>query len=219
MPPQLEVICISQLVEYSAMMDRLRARQRAVEGRAAPNTLFLLEHTPVITFGRNGRREHILADAEGLAAEGIAVIETDRGGDVTYHGPGQLIAYPVLDLSQWRCSVGWYLRTLEEVLIRLLTEYGLQGERLPGYPGVWISGAKVAAIGISIHRWVTSHGIAFNVRPNLDHFRLIIPCGIGDKPVTSLERLLGRAPAMAEVMNRFEGRFREVFLHAEGRSR
>jgi len=211
MPPTLEVIRISQPVEYNGMMDRLRARQRAVEDRTAPNTLFLLEHTPVITLGRNGGRKHILAGVQILAAEGIAVIETDRGGDVTYHGPGQLVAYPVLDLSQWRCSVGWYLRALEEVLIRLLAGYGLQGERQPGYTGVWIGGAKVAAIGISIHRWVTSHGIALNVQPNLGHFGLIIPCGIADKPVTSLERLLGRAPEMTEIMNRFETHFREVF--------
>jgi lipoyl(octanoyl) transferase len=143
---------------------------------------------------------------------GIDVEDVDRGGDVTYHGPGQLVAYPILNLRKWKCSVSWYLRTLEEVLITTLAEFDLNGERNPGFTGVWVNGAKVAAVGVGIRDWVTYHGISLNVDPNMDHWSLIVPCGIPDKPVTSLRMLCGGAPpSVHEVADVFEDRFRRVF--------
>lgn len=207
----IEIVRVLSPVSYTAAKEWQVARRGLVERREAPDTVFLLEHSPVITLGRNWKRENLLLAPDALRARGIEVCEADRGGDVTYHGPGQLVAYPILNLRHWRCSVGWYLRALEEVLIRVLATYALQGERLKGLTGVWVNGAKVAAIGIGVHNWVTFHGIALNVDPNMDHFRLIVPCGIADKPVTSLSLLLGTGPPMQEVMGRFEEAFRQVF--------
>ena len=142
---------------------------------------------------------------------GVAVCETDRGGDVIYHGPGQLVAYPVLDLKSWKPSIQWYLRALEEILIRQLALYGVEGGREKGLTGVWVGGAKVAAIGIAIHRWTTCHGIALNVNPDLSRFGLIVPCGIADRPVTSLHKLLGHAPPIEQVADDFDRTFRGYF--------
>ena len=207
----VDVVRLPGLVRYADAM-RIQAERRvAVEEGREGNALFLLEHAPVITLGRSARTENLLRTRDELAAMGIEVCETDRGGDVTYHGPGQLIAYPVLDLSAWRLSIRGYLRALEEILIRQLARYGVKCERLEGFTGVWINGAKVAAIGIGVHRWVSFHGIALNVDPDMEHFKLIVPCGIPDKPVTSLKLLLGRAPAMDTVMNDFEDEFRAYF--------
>ncbi len=176
-------------------------------GGEAVNALYLLEHTPVITMGRGAKPEHLLFAPDALRARGIEVCATDRGGDVTYHGPGQLVAYPILDLGRWRCSVGRYLRMLEASVIRLLASYDIEGERVEGYTGVWVAGAKVAAIGIAVHHWVTFHGAAINIDPDMGHFELIVPCGIVDKPVTSMKRLLGVAPPRGEVEARFEAAF------------
>lgn len=187
------------------------ARRNAIETGRASGALMLLEHTPVVTLGRNAREEHLLASRDVLARLGIEVVETDRGGDVTYHGPGQLVAYPVLDLRLWKCSIHGYLRALEDVLIAVLARHGLRGERMRGYTGVWVGGAKVAAIGVGIHRWVSYHGIALNVDPNMEHWGLIVPCGIPDKPVTSLRRLLGSAPSMEIVERDFVDAFRDRF--------
>ena len=211
MKRDIETIRIPHLIGYAEMLARQHERRQAVAAGCAPNTLYLLEHHPVITLGRNARRENILLPVETLEAKGIDVVETDRGGGVTYHGPGQLVAYPILDLNQWRCSIGWYLRSLEEVLIRLLDEYGLRGERVKGYTGVWVGAYKVAAIGVAVHQWIAFHGSALNVAPDMDHFRAIVPCGIPDKPVASLEQLLGAAPPMPDVMTAYEGAFRSVF--------
>ncbi len=207
----IETIRIEKPVDYATMLTRQRDRHGAVRTGRAPNTLFLLEHEPVITLGRNAHREHVLFDEDELTRRGIALTETDRGGDVTYHGPGQLVAYPILDLRHWRCSVGWYLRTLEEAVIRTLDDYGLKGERVEGLTGVWVDGAKVAAIGVGVRDWVTFHGTAINVDPDMTHFEAIIPCGITNKPVTSLRRLLGNAPPIAEVGEGFEEAFRLAF--------
>ncbi|MFA7693081.1 MAG: lipoyl(octanoyl) transferase LipB [Candidatus Hydrogenedentes bacterium] len=198
-------------VSYQELFaEQLRVHE-AVRTGEAPNTLFLLEHNPVITLGRRARVEHILADKETLAAAGVDCVETDRGGDVTYHGPGQLVAYPILNLNEWRLSVDWYLRALEETLITLLHSYGVTAERMEGYTGVWVEGAKVAAIGVGVRQWVTWHGIALNVAPNEAHWQLIIPCGIKDKAVTTLSRLLQPCPPMEEVMDRFTVAFAQVF--------
>ncbi len=210
----IEVIEFPGRVPYPEMLARQHARRREVEAHAAPNTLYLLEHDPVITLGRSAHAEHVLLSREALAEHGIEVCAAERGGDVTYHGPGQLVAYPLLDLKQWRCSVGWYLRALEEVLIRVLAHYGLPGERLDGHTGVWVHGAKVAAIGVALHQWTTFHGIALNVHPDLRHFQYIVPCGIADKPVTSMEQLLGGAPDFDEVKQRFREEFLGYFAGA-----
>jgi len=217
MDRQVEVIRLPGPIGYEDAMAAQRERRAAVEAGRVGNALFLLEHAPVITLGRRARRAHVLASEADLAARGIVLCETDRGGDVTYHGPGQLVAYPVLDLNQWKPSIAWYLRSLEEVVIRVLAAYGLCGERNPGYTGVWVGGEKVAAIGVGIHQWVTFHGVAINVRPDMAHFDFIVPCGIPDKAVTSLERLLGKTPAMAGVMVTFEEQFVDYFAASEGR--
>ncbi|HPO15979.1 MAG TPA: lipoyl(octanoyl) transferase LipB [Candidatus Hydrogenedentes bacterium] len=211
MSREIESIHIPQPIPYLEMLEQQRVRRLAVEEHRATNALFLLEHTPVITLGRNTHPEHLLLTKERYAQEGIEVVEVDRGGDVTYHGPGQLVAYPILDLNQWRCSVGWYLRTLEEVIIRVLREYGLQGERMEGFTGVWVNGAKVAAIGIGVHKWVTFHGLSLNVAPDMRHFGFIIPCGIADKPVTSLSQLLGRNIDLQKVKQHLETHFLDTF--------
>ena len=196
---------------YRYAWERQVTQRRAVEQGEAPNTVFVLEHAPLITLGRKADPAHVLASPDMLARMGITLVPADRGGDVTYHGPGQMVAYPILDLNQWRCSVGWYLRSLEQVLIHLLADFGLSAERLEGFTGVWVGGAKVAAIGVGVHQWVTFHGLALNVDPNPEHWASIIPCGIVDKPTTSLSRLLGEAPPMKLVMDSFEKHFRAYF--------
>lgn len=206
-PRTIEVLRLPGLTPYAEALDLQRERRRAVEEGRSGNALFVLEHTPVVTLGRNARREHLLWDEDQMRTRGIDLRKTDRGGDVTYHGPGQLVAYPVLNLRAWRLSIRWYLRALEEVLIHVLSHYGLAGERVEGYTGAWVGGAKVAAIGIGVHNWVTFHGIALNVDPDLSHFDCIVPCGIPDKPVTSLRQLLGYAPKMSEVMATIEREF------------
>jgi lipoyl(octanoyl) transferase len=177
------------------------------------DVLLLVEHPHVITLGArgDGGRRHILAGTDLLVARGVEVHETGRGGDITYHGPGQIVGYPILDLKPDRCDVHRYVRDLEEVLIRTATQYGTAAGRVPGLTGVWVGHEKLAAIGIRVARWVTSHGFAFNVTTDLDYFNLIVPCGIGDRGVTSLARLLGRAVDPREVADRIVSHFCEVF--------
>jgi lipoyl(octanoyl) transferase len=207
----LETIRIPRPIRYRDAYRAMRHRRIAVERGRATNALFLLEHQPVITLGRSSNEANLLRNREELLALGIEVTEIDRGGDVTYHGPGQLVAYPVLNLAYWRRSIRWYLRGLEDVLVRQLAGYGLAGERVEGLTGVWVNGAKVAAIGIGIHNWVTFHGVALNVSPDMNHFGLIIPCGIPDKPVTSLTELLTDAPNLDQAAIDFEATFRDYF--------
>lgn len=178
-----------------------------------PDQLLLLEHPPVITLGVKTRndRTHVVATPETLDEQGVEVFETGRGGDVTYHGPGQLVGYPILDLRPDRCDVHRYVRDLEEVLVRVAGGFGVEAARVPGLTGVWVGNEKLAAIGVRIARWVTSHGFALNVSPNLAHFNLIVPCGIADKGVTSLERLIGRPIAMDEVADLTAEAFAAVF--------
>jgi lipoyl(octanoyl) transferase len=181
------------------------ALQRAlVEDRKAdriPDTLLLLQHPPVITLGvkGDGGRANVLATPDRLAVLGIELHETGRGGDVTYHGPGQVVGYPIIDLKPDRCDVHRYVRDVEEVLIRACADYGVEAGRIAGLTGVWVDDAKIGAIGIRISKWVTSHGFAFNVNTNLDHFALIVPCGLAGHGVTSLERATGRKIAIEEV--------------------
>jgi lipoyl(octanoyl) transferase len=199
------------LVSYS---DGLRLQRELVAQRkvgSGPDTLLLLEHPHVYTLGRNAKKENILISAEQLAARGAQVFEIDRGGDVTYHGPGQLVGYPILDLAQHRRDIAWYMRGLEEVLIEVAAEYGIQAGRLAGAPGVWVGSNKLAAMGVHISRWVTSHGFAFNVNTDLRYFDGIIPCGLPDKGVTSLQKLLGRRVEMGEVGEKVVRQFGRVF--------
>ena len=211
MDRSIVTIRLPGFVRYEEALRIQHERRLAVEEGRCGNALFLLEHAPVITLGRSHHPENLLRTPEELREMGIDVCETDRGGDVTYHGPGQLIAYPVLNLNLWNPAIRPYLRALEEVLIRQLALYGLKGERNEGYTGVWVGGAKVAAIGIGVHNWVSFHGIALNVDPDMSHFNLIIPCGIADKPVTSLKELLGYAPPIQQVMEDLERIFKVHF--------
>lgn len=188
-----------------------------VEERRAgrvPNLLLLLQHPPVITLGvRGGSRAHVSASDQLLASRGIDVHDTGRGGDVTYHGPGQIVGYPILDLRPDRCDVHQYVRDLEEVMIRVCADYGVAAGRIHGLSGAWVGTEKIGAIGVRISRWITSHGFAFNVNTNLDDFQLIVPCGITDRGVTSLEKLTGRQLPIAEVEERITDRFAEVFAN------
>jgi len=177
-----------------------------------PDQLLLLEHDPVFTLGRNARAENVLFPAEALRERGFEVyLETGRGGDVTYHGPGQVVGYPILDLSPDRRDVHRYVRDLEEVMIRTSADYGLAASRVAGLTGTWLGDEKIGAIGVRIARWVTSHGFAFNVGTDLSAFDLIVPCGIRGRGVTSLERKLGRPVPQGEVMDRLTTHFAAVF--------
>jgi lipoyl(octanoyl) transferase len=194
----------------------LELQKRLVEERRAgriPDQLLLLEHPPVITLGVKARndRSHVLATPDALEAQGVELFETGRGGDVTYHGPGQIVGYPILDLRPDRCDVHRYVRDIEEVLIRAAADFGVAAGRIEGLTGVWVGGEKLAAIGVRISRWITSHGFAFNVSTNLDHFDLIVPCGIAGKGVTSLSRLLGRRVAPEDVQRSLVAAFAAVF--------
>jgi len=205
----------------------LRLQQKLVDLRKSNqigDTLVLLEHTPVITLGRNAKESNIVAPADLLAKKGVEVFECDRGGDVTFHGPGQLVGYPIFDLrAQFapngeRKTVGAveYVRRIEEVLIRTCADYGIGTERVKGMTGVWTCGeaapqAKIAAIGVHISRAVTSHGFALNVNTALDYFKLIVPCGISTKPVTSMQKELGRELPLNEIAESVSRNFGRVF--------
>jgi lipoyl(octanoyl) transferase len=200
--------------------DGLALQRSLVEERKAgggTDTLLLLEHPHVITLGvkLESARSHIVASPEQLADRGVELHETGRGGDVTYHGPGQLVGYPILDLRPDRQDVHRYVRDLEEVMIRVCADYGIEARRVAGLTGAWIDTArgpeKIGAIGVRLSRWITSHGFAFNVATDLRYFDLIVPCGIADHGVTSLLALLGSAPPMDEVQQAFVGHFARVF--------
>ena len=178
---------------------------------AIPDQLLLLEHEPVFTLGRNARRDNVLFSEEALRERGFDVFESGRGGDVTYHGPGQVVGYPIVDLSPDRRDVHRFVRDLEEVMIRCCGDYGIEASRVSGLTGTWVGPNKIGAIGVRISRWVTSHGFALNVTTDLSAFDLIVPCGIKDRGVTSLEQRLGRAVPLDEVMDRLTAHFADVF--------
>ena len=196
------------------------AMQRAlVEERRADRVsdlLLLLQHPPVITLGvkGDGGRANIVVTDSHLESLGITIHETGRGGDVTYHGPGQIVGYPIIDLRPDRCDVHRYVRDVEEVMIRVCADYGVSAGRIKGLTGAWVGADKIGAIGIRISRWITSHGFAFNVSTNLEHFRLIVPCGIVDRGVTSLERVTGTRIPIEDVEDAFVRRFAETFERA-----
>ena len=199
------------IINYREAHDlQKRLLKEQVDG-IGKDTLLLLQHNPVITVGRSGSRDNILLSESALEKAGIEVFEIERGGDVTYHGPGQLTGYPIINLQNFRKDVHWYLRQLEEVIIKVLAEYGVTGGRIEHYTGVWVGNEKVAAIGIGVRRWITYHGFAFNINPDMSHFGMITPCGITDKGVTSLERLLGHKVDIDEVTGRVASVFAEMF--------
>ena len=174
-----------------------------------PDHLLLLEHPHVITLGRNGHMENLLASEQVLSRAGIAFYPTDRGGDVTYHGPGQLVGYPIIDLRDWKRDVGAYVRAVEQAIIDTLAEYGIAAGRIPKLTGVWVGERKIAAIGVHLSRWVTSHGFALNVATDLSYFQYIVPCGL-TRPVTSMAALGVRA-TLEEVGQVLAGHFGRVF--------
>jgi len=199
--------------------DGVDLQKRMVEQRkidAIPDQLLLLEHPPVITLGVKTRddRTHIVATPQALENEGVEVLESGRGGDVTYHGPGQLVGYPIIDLRPDRCDVHRYVRDLEEVLIQAVARFNVIAERAPGLTGIWVGDKKLAAIGVRIARWITSHGFALNVTTKLEHFDLIVPCGITDKGVTSLARLTGQHLGVQSVIPAVSAAFATVFDRA-----
>ena len=179
------------------------------------DVLIFCEHPHVITQGRNGKREHLLASESVLRQKSVEFFETSRGGDVTYHGPGQIVAYPILNLGAIRRDVVWYVRELEEAMIRATAEFGIVAGREAGKTGVWVgegkTSEKLAAIGVHISRWITSHGLAYNVSTDLRNFDLIVPCGIADRKATSLEKLLGRSVKLDEVKPKLAAHLAEVF--------
>lgn len=192
--------------------EALAVQKDAVRRRIAgeiPDTLLFVEHPPVITLGKTAKREHLVASRPD-----VEVVETDRGGDVTYHGPGQVVGYPIVDLASLRRDVKWYLERLEDVLIRTCARYGVGAGRAEGMTGAWVGDAKIAAIGVRVERWVTSHGFALNANTDLSFFDLIIPCGLRGKGVTSLAAEVGRPVDLGELRRALAEVFGEVFERA-----
>ncbi len=181
------------------------------------NHLLFVEHPPVYTLGKSGKEEHVLINEETLKQKGIEYFHINRGGDITFHGPQQLVGYPILDLDKFKTDLGWYLRSLEQVMIDTMAEYGVRGDRSKGETGVWIDVGvkgkerKICAMGIKCSRWITMHGFAFNVNTDLSYFDFIIPCGIQNKQVTSLQKELGRAVDMNEFKEKVKRNFEKVF--------
>ncbi len=213
--PRISWAVDAGLMAYDSACQLQRDLVGARKAGVIPDVLLVCEHPHVITLGRNGRREHLRASDQVLRQMHIEFYASDRGGDITYHGPGQIVGYPILDLAQHRRDVRWYVEQLEEVLIRATADFGIEGKRLESAHGVWIDSPcgqeKLAALGVHLSRWVTSHGFAYNVSTDLRYFDLIVPCGIPDKRATSLERLLDRAVSAAEVRSRVAEHFGDVF--------
>jgi lipoyl(octanoyl) transferase len=202
------------LIAYGPACELQRELVEARKAEAIPDVLLFCEHPHVITLGRNGRREHLRAGDRALAQMNVEFSATDRGGDITYHGPGQIVGYPILNLSDHRRDIRWYVEQLEEVMIRASADFGVAAKRLEGAHGVWVDGPsgeeKLGALGVHLSRWVTSHGFAYNVSTELRYFDLIVPCGIAGKRATSLERVLGRPVSREEARERLMARFADV---------
>jgi lipoyl(octanoyl) transferase len=220
------------LMEYGAAWELQKRVAAARKSGAIPDVLLLCEHPPVITLGRSGKISNLRVPEDMLRQMGVSFVESNRGGDITYHGPGQLVGYPILNLAEIRRDVGWYVRSLEEAMIRATAEFGIVSRRVAGRTGVWVDIAdgsraddgrdltevmevkdeeKLGAIGVHLSRWVTSHGFAYNVSTDLRYFELIVPCGITGKRATSLEKLLGRRVEIAEVAPRIASHLGKMF--------
>jgi lipoate-protein ligase B len=200
------------VVPYAEALELQRsvARQR-ISGAVAEDVLLLLEHPPVVTLGRSSKEKHLLASPDLLRARGVELFEVERGGDVTFHGEGQLVGYPIIDLKRHKQDLHWYLRQVEEALIVALGGFGIAAERNPGYTGVWTAGRKIASIGVHARDWVTWHGFALNVSTDLSYFDLIVPCGIQAVTMTSIEREIGETVSVSQVADRVEAAFSAVF--------
>jgi lipoyl(octanoyl) transferase len=203
------------IIPYGPACNLQHALVEARKAQVIPDVLLLCEHPHVITLGRNGKRENLLAGSNVLGQMHVEFHPSDRGGDITYHGPGQLVGYPILDLAEHRRDVRWYVQQLEEVMLHATAEFGIMGKRVDGKHGVWVDIAsgeeKLAALGVHLSRWITSHGFAYNVSTDLRFFDLIVPCGIPDKRATSLERLLAREVPTGEVRPRLISHFGNLF--------
>ena len=203
------------LIPYGAACELQRRLIEARKARATPDVLLLCEHPHVVTLGRNAKREHLLASKQLLTEMNVELRSTDRGGDITYHGPGQIVGYPILDLTKHRRDVRWYVEQLEEAMIRTTADFGIIARRIEGQHGVWIDGPsgeeKLGALGVHLSHWVTSHGFAYNVSTDLRYFDLIVPCGIADKRSTSLEHALSRDVSIEEARARVALHFSQVF--------
>ncbi|MFL5497910.1 MAG: lipoyl(octanoyl) transferase LipB [Gemmatimonadaceae bacterium] len=192
-------------------LQRSIARDR-ISGTIPQDVLLLLEHPPVVTLGRGAKEKHLVASPEFLQSKGVELFEVERGGDVTFHGPGQLVGYPIIDLKRHRQDLHWYLRTIEQALINTLEDYGIPGERNTAYTGVWTRGKKIASIGVHARDWVTWHGFALNVTTDLSYFDLIIPCGIDGVVMTSVARELGAEDiSIQDLRDRISAKFAEAF--------
>ena len=207
----------SLLQENVQIKSRIRSGDAGSENLSTTNYLLFVEHPPVYTLGKSGHAENVLLNETEMEARGILFFQTNRGGDITFHGPEQIVGYPILDLEKFGTDIGKYLRNLEEIIIRTLADYGIRGERSKGETGVWIQPGvpgrerKIAAIGVRCSRWITMHGFAFNINTDLSYFDGIIPCGIPDKKVSSLAKELGRNMNVADVKAHLKIHFEEVF--------
>jgi lipoyl(octanoyl) transferase len=203
------------LVRYAPACELQRQLVEARKAGAIPDVLLLCEHPHVITLGRNGKRENLRASEGVLAQANVEFHATDRGGDITYHGPGQIVGYPILDLAQYRRDVRWYVAQLEETMIRASADFGVAAKRVEGMHGIWVDAPageeKLGALGVHLSRWVTSHGFAYNVSADLRYFDWIVPCGIAGKRATSLERILGRSVRSEDARPRVVENFGKVF--------
>ena len=205
------------LAKNTAIKSVAREHNEDVKLTNTEHRFIMVEHPPVFTLGKNGKREHVLVSEEQLEKLGIEFFHINRGGDITYHGPQQIVGYPIIDLDKFKTDLGWYLRSLEQVIIDTIAEYGLKGERSAGETGVWLEpenpfmARKICAMGIKCSRWITMHGFALNVNPDLSHFEYIVPCGIQGKTVTSLEKELGRKVDYEEVKQKIKKHFAHIF--------
>ncbi|MCU7490931.1 MAG: lipoyl(octanoyl) transferase LipB [Ignavibacteria bacterium] len=199
------------LIDYEKAWDLQRKTFDSRRNKDVPDTLYLLEHPHTYTLGKVADRKNLISSENFLKEKGISVYDIDRGGDITYHGPGQIVGYPILDLTEWKQDTHLYLRSIEEVIILTCRDYGLHAGRIEKLTGVWIEDRKIAAIGIKVSRWITMHGFAFNVTTDLSLFQGIIPCGITDKSVTSLSKELGYDPDMNEVKEKLVNNFKRIF--------
>lgn len=220
LPPRVELVDLGRLSYAAAYAEQVRRVEEVLAARANPDghlgVVLLVEHPPVITIShRAGASNHLLATPALLSANGIEVHETDRGGDITYHGPGQIVAYPILDLNRLNLGLHEYMRLLEQAVIDTCAAFGIRGERDPKATGVWVDGAKIAAFGVRVRKWISMHGLALNVTTDLSHFGLIVPCGLHGRSVTSMNRLLGAAcPPLDEVRGSLRGHLTRLIFGA-----
>ena len=208
---ELWVIRLGRMGYEEALEYQREVAKQRITGAIPQDVLLLVEHPPVVTLGRSSKQKNLISSPEFLASRGVELFEVERGGDVTFHGPGQLVGYPVFDLKRHKQDLHWYLRSVEEGLIRTLSEYGIPGERSSGYTGVWTKGRKIASIGVHARDWVTWHGFALNVTTDLSYFDLIVPCGIVGVEMTSIARETGLSPDLESVASVAASQFAAVF--------